>query len=540
MTVSVNEEYDAIVVGSGAGGGWVAKELAERGVRTLLLEAGPPLDAETFFPPPPEGGASKIQFLSRARAVLTGQHIQARCMSYSPLTRHFFVNDRRNPYATPRGMPFNWYRARHVGGKLHLWGRNALRIGDHDLKAATRDGYGHDWPIGYADLAPWYGRVERFLGVLGSPADIPSIPDGDFAGPLPLTRAESRLLGVLEKEWAGRPATTCRIVEHNPARVPLPILAGLDTGHLTLRPNSIAARVSTDPGTGRATGVVFIDAVTRQEHEIRARVVVLCASAIESVRLLLNSATPRHPFGLGNSSGTLGHCLTDHVMVFQAGPYAPLEPDVKADPYDFGAQSGIYVPNFRNLDKADEAGFLRGYALLGSVARIEPGWFFMAIGEMLPRKENFVAIDPDRKDAWGIPAPRITCTHSENEKAMVRDMHASLSQLANDLGLESGHLERERLVAKAFYRLAAPLVYTEEGALVPGSAVHECGGAAMGADPETSVLNADNRMWDAPNVFLTDSAAFTTAPFQNPGLTIMALSSRAGAFIADAMSRREL
>lgn len=535
-----NDEFDAIVVGSGVSGGWVAKELAERGVRTLLLEAGPPLDPERSFPPPPPAGKSKIQLVSRARAMLTGQHVQARCMSYSPLTRHLFVNDRENPYETARGKPFNWYRARQVGGKGHLWGRNALRIGKGEFKAAERDGYGQPWPISYSDLEPWYSRVERFLGVWGSPAAVPSIPDGDFCGPLPLSGAERRMLDSLGRTWPDRPATTARIVRHNPGRVPLPIVAGLQTGRLTLRPNAVVARVVTDPATGKATGVVFVDRETRREHEVRARVVVLCASAIETVRLLFNSATPRHPDGLGNSSGTLGRFITDHVMVFQAGPYEPLEPDVKADPYDFGAQTGIYIPNFRNARRPDEAGFLRGYGILGSVGRIEPGWFFMAIGEMLPRAENRITVDPKRKDAWGIPVPRMEVTHSDNEKAMVADMKESLGRLAADLGLESATLDREGLVARAFYKLAAPLVYTKEGALVPGSAVHECGGAAMGADPRSSVLDRDNRLWDAPNVFVTDTAAFTTAPYQNPGLTIMALSARAGAHIADSMTRREL
>jgi choline dehydrogenase-like flavoprotein len=532
--------YDAIVVGSGAAGSWAAKELSEQGLRTILLEAGRALDPDVDFAPPPAGRRSKIQLVSRARAVLAGQHVQARCMSFSPQTRHLFVNDRENPYTAAPGKRFNWYRARHVGGKLHLWGRNALRISDHELKAAERDGFGQSWPIRYADLEQWYARVEQFLGVHGSAAGIPSIPDGCFDRPLPLTGIERRILDTLADEWPERPATTCRIVKHNPRRVPLPLLAAEATGRFTMRTDAIASRVSVDAATGLARGVVFVDRRTRQEHEVRARVVVLCASAIESVRILLNSATPQHPQGLGNSSGTLGHYLTDHVMVFQAGPYEPLEPVGRIDPYDFGAQSGIFIPSFRNAAGRRDADFLRGYSILGSVGRIEPGWFFMAIGEMLPRFENRIELDPSRRDAWGIPVVKVTCEHSDNERAMVHDMKRSLTELAQTCGLSVDHLQRESLLSRMFYKLAAPMVYTPEGALVPGSAVHECGGAAMGDDARHSLLNRHNQSWDVKNLFVTDSAAFTTAPFQNPGLTIMALSARASHYIAAEMSRRNL
>jgi len=533
------EVYDAIVVGSGVAGGWAAKELSERGLRTILLEAGRSLDPVMDFAPPPAKAHSKIQLISRARAVMGGQHVQARCMSYSPLTRHLFINDRENPYRTAAGKPFNWYRARQLGGKLHLWGRNALRMSDYEFKAADYDGFGANWPLAYRDLEPWYNRVEEFLGVHGSPAGIDSIPDGRFDRPLPITGVEQRILNDLPSKWPGHPGTTCRIVKHNPQRVPLPILAAQATGRLTLRCDAVVSHITVDDA-GSARSVVFADRHTRQEHEVKGRVIVLCASAIESVRIMLNSASSQHPNGLGNSSGTLGHYLTDHVMVFRAGPLEPLENGVKHDPYDFGAQSGIYIPSFRNARGKQDADFLRGYALLGSVGRIAPGWFFMAIGEMLPRYENFVELDTSKHDAWGVPVVKVTCAHSDNERAMVRDMKASLEELATRFGLQLDTLGGEGVAAKLFYKLAAPLVYTPEGALVPGSAVHECGGAVMGDDPASSVLNNFNQCWDVKNVFVTDSAAFTTAPFQNPGLSIMALSARAAHFIADEMIRRNL
>ena len=385
-------EYDAVVVGSGAAGGWAAKELAERGVSTLLLEAGRSLDPARDFPTPPDKDRSKLQIMTRARAFLDGQAMQARCMSYSRLTRHLFVNDRENPYRTEPGAPFNWYRGRQVGGRLHLWGRNALRIGNEQLHAARTDGVGPEWPLAYEDLAPWYERVERFLGVHGSAAGIPSIPDGVYDRPLPLTTSEQQILATLAADWPDRPATTCRIVRHNGERLPLPLAAGGATGHLALRSDAVVSRVVLDEA-GRATGIEYVDRTSKARTIVRTRAIVLCASTIETLRILLNSRSPQHPAGLGNSSGQLGRGLTDHVMIFEAGPHL-VEGAPRTDPYDFGAQSGIYMPSFRNAGGRRDATFVRGYSLLGSVGRIDPGWFFMAVGEMLPQADNRVTIDP--------------------------------------------------------------------------------------------------------------------------------------------------
>lgn len=532
------ERYDAIVVGSGAAGGWAAKELTERGARVLLLEAGPALDPKADFPDPEEG-ASRVAMLSRIGAVLGGQHVQGRCMSFTPQTQRYFVNDRQNPYTTAPGKPFNWYRARQVGGRLHLWGRNALRYSDNELHAGDRDDFGPVWPLDYADLAPWYSHVERFLGVHGAAEGVDNLPDGDYSAPHPLTGAEERARAAMKARWPDRPVTTCRIVAHNAGRIPLPLLAAERTGRLTLRADAVVSEVTVDPATGRATGVVFRDRITRETHRAEAKAVVLCASALESVRVLLNSRSEAHPAGIGGRTGNLGRYVTDKVMVFQAGPLEPLEPVGREDPYDFGAQSGLYVPSFRNVAGRTEAGFRRGYSLLGSLGRIEPGWFFMAIGEMLPRHENRIEIDPKKRDAWGIPSARMNVTHSDNERAMARDMQASLAEVADACGLKTDHLQRESILSKLAYKLAAPLVYTPEGALVPGSAAHETGGAIMGGEAATSVTNRDNQVWDAPNVFVTDAASFPTSPFQNPGLTIMALSARAGNAAADRLERGE-
>ena len=533
---SSDPEYDVIVIGSGASGGWVAKETAERGCKTLMLEAGRALDDAADFPDPEKTAGSRVSLLTRLKSTLFGQHVQARCMSFTPETAHLFVNDRKNPFTTGKGARFNWYRARQVGGRLHLWGRNALRISDQDLKAAQTDGFGDVWPISYDQLAPWYQRVEQFLGVKGQVAGITNLPDGDYSGPHRLTSAEQGLMAELAEKWPDRPATTCRIIHHMPNRQPPPLTAAKASGNFELCSGAVVARIETDPKTGQATGVTYVDAATGAQKTVFARKIALAASTLESVRILLNSKSEKHPGGIGNSSGNLGRYISDHVMVFRAGSTPEVEGmGTGHDPYDFGEQSGIYIPSFRNRSQNEGLGFLRGYALLGSVGRIEPGWFFMAIGEVLPRSENRVEIDPGKSDAWGIPVAKITLRYSENEHAMIKDMQDTLKDVSSTFGLQDDLLGKEGLLAKLAYKVAGRLVYTPEGALVPGSSIHETGGACMGDDPTRHVVNANNQIFDAPNVYVTDSAAFPTNPFHNPGLTIMALSARAGAHIADSL-----
>lgn len=524
--------YDAIVIGSGASGGWVAKETSERGLKTLMLEAGRELTDDDFRDRDHESG-SRVSILSRIRAILRGQHVQARCMAFSPTTEHLFINDRQNPYTTGKGARFNWYRARQVGGRLHLWGRNALRISNEDFKAAERDGFGDSWPITYEDLDPWYTRVEDHLGVTGEAAGIANLPDGSFSGPHALTGAERDLMAQMAETWPDRPATTARIIHHMKDRTPPPLASAQSSGNFELRTGCIVARIETGPD-GRATGVVYRDAETNEEITVKARFVALAASTIETSRILLNSHGARHADGLGNSSGNLGRYLSDHLMMFRAGTLPTIEGMGGGhDPYDFGQQSGIYIPSFRNRPGDANPGFLRGYSLLGSLSRLEPGWFFMAIGEVLPRAENRVEIDQNKRDAWGIPAAKVTLTHSENERAMARDMAQTLKDISATFDLPDDLLGKESLVSKIAYKFAGPLVYTREGALIPGSSIHETGGACMGTDPARHVTDPFSRLHDAPNVFVTDSAAFPTNPFHNPGLTIMALSARAGAKIAE-------
>jgi choline dehydrogenase-like flavoprotein len=563
-----NETYDAIVVGSGATGGWAAKELAEKGMRVIVLEAGRELDPQTDFREhawPYElkhRGTVDQKILFKDR-----QSVQSRCYACDEYGRHFFVDDIDNPYTTADGNPFYWIRGRQVGGRTIMWGRQSYRLSDYEFKAASRDGYGDDWPISYNDIAPYYDRVEAFVGISGSIDNIPNLPDGKFLPPMKLTCGETILKREIEKRWKdrrliiGRTAiltaahngrARCHYCGHcergcstssyftSPGST-LP--AALKTGRMKLRPNAVASHVIVDPNTGKARGIGFLDQNTGKAEEVFGRVIVLCASTIESTRLLLNSATRQHPAGLGNSSGVLGHYLMDHTYSVSIGG---LVPGVANYPYNYddGRANGFYIPKFRNVGERYSK-FIRGYGIQGSVRRgmlpanlkripgfgsefkamvrdpKGPAPFGMsAFGEMLAQKENRVTINKEQKDKWGIPVAHIDCKHSDNERAMARDQIETLKEMAHAAGFE---LTRENADL-------AP----------PGLCIHEVGTARMGSDRKTSVLNKFNQSWDVGNLFVTDGASFVSAGCQNPTLTMMALTVRACDYIVDQYKKGDL
>jgi choline dehydrogenase-like flavoprotein len=511
---------DVVVVGAGATGGWAAKGLTETGLTVALLEAGP---AQPFGDAPGSGAGAGG---AGAAADPARQPIQAHCYAYGPETAHLFVDDLDCPYTTPEGKPFDWIRGRVVGGRLHTWGRMCLRMSDGDFKAASGDGEGIDWPISHADLAPYYDRVERFMRVCGAPAGLAQVPDGDFVEAPQVSAGERAFAAAVEGRWPTRAVIGARVAL---APGDAMLAAAERTGLLTLRPDSIASRVLTD-GDGRATGVAYVDRESGVEHEVHGRAVVLCASAIESTRLMLNSAGGAHPDGLGNSSGALGRYLMDHTFGigldghFDQAFVAPSE----------GTLHGLAVPGFRNVTE-DGVDFKRSYGvelqvhspIAGRLGRLrgrgkrQAGQFWMrTFGEVLPRAENRVTIDPGTVDAWGIPVPRIECAYGENEAKMAADQLRTLTEMADAAGLE------------------VETTHAELGP--PGYSIHEMGTARMGADPATSVLNFRNQSWDVPNLFVTDGAAFTSGGWQNPTLTMMALTARACDFIGAELSRGEL
>lgn len=541
----MSKQYDVIVVGSGASGSFAAKELTERGLTVLLLEAGRNITTDDFptdFAGPKEKG---IQLWARARAAITGQPLQSRVAFYGQQQKHLFVKDSEHPYSTPRDKPFLWIRGKQLGGRLHTFGRVLMRWSDYDFKAASRDGYGQDWPISYADLEPYYAKVEQTLSVRGRAEGIANLPDGAFVGPSKLTAAEADMKAAVEKRWSERRATSWRYMPPNIKRVPVPILDALATGRLTIRPDSIVRRILTDPATGRATGVEFADRETCAVETIDARAVMVCASAIESVRLLLNSAGGKHPKGLGNSSGALGRYFMDQVPNLCLGTVPgrsgyEIDDTVPADPF-YGVSGGIYIPRFENLDKTTSADFIRGYGYQGTVGRLwapadQPAKFgIMGFGEMLPNADNRITLHPRRKDRWGVPIPHISCAMGPNEIAMVRAQEKSLREMVLEAGLEIGFggsalgLREEGRGAFPEENLFARTLFRKffRKSMAMGAAIHESGGARMGDDPATSVLNEFNQVWDAANVFVTDASAFPTSGCSGTTLTLMALTVRA-------------
>lgn len=543
-----NKTYDAIVIGSGAAGSFAVKELTQHGLQVLLLEAGPNI-SESDFTPPKAAKSKGIDVWPRVRAGLRGRHIQARVAFFGEQFTKLFVNDREHPYTTPRDAFYLWIRGRQLGGRLHTYGRMLLRMTDYDFKAASGDGFGEDWPISYSDLAPYYDRVEECIGVYGDAENIKNLPDGRYFKRPKFTTAEKAFKAKVEAHWPGRRVISWRYASPNPKRVPLPILAARETGRLTIRTDAIVKRITVDSATGKATGAEIIDRLTKKSETVSANLVVLCASTIESVRILLNSGSSKHRNGLGNSSGLLGHYFMDQCPSLTFGKV----PDIKGwelddsaplDPF-YPPSGGIYIPRFQNLDAITDPAFKRGFAFQGAIGRgyvpeDQPTLFgIMGFGEMLPYHENSITLSSTRKDAWGIPAPHIRCCLGENEKALLTEQMRSVTEIVAECGYQVdfagsalGLQNRKEAFRDAglFSRWMFRKSFARSMAV--GAAIHECGGARMGADPSKSVLNSFNQCWDVKNLFVTDGSSFPSGGTVGPALTIMAISSRACEYAA--------
>jgi choline dehydrogenase-like flavoprotein len=543
-----SKQFDALVIGSGAAGSFAAKELTQRGLEVLLLEAGPNITEDDFKVPehPRQKG---INLKARALAVLKGQYIQARIGFFGDQFKHLFVNDRKNPYTTPPDDFYLWIRGRQLGGRLHLYGRVLLRMTDYDFKAASKDGFGEDWPISYADIAPYYDQVEEFMGVYGSQDHVRNLPDGKYFKTPKLTGLEQAFKTQVEAQWPERSVISWRYAAPNLKRVPLPLLAAKKTGRLTIRTDAIVKRITVDAATGKATGAEFIDRLTKKTETVSANVVVLCASTIESIRLLLNSASSKHPNGLANSSGLLGRYFMDQCpsQVYGTVPGSrgwELDDSAPPDPF-YAPSGGVYIPRFQNLDNVTNPKFRRGFAFQGAIGRgyipdDRPAIFgIMGFGETLPYYENCISLSGRRKDAWGIPAPHIKCTFSQNENELLREQVRSIKEMVDACGYKiifSGStfgLENEKEVFPDADWLSRFMFRKSfKKSMAVGAAIHECGGARMGDDPAKSVLNSYNQCWDVKNLFVTDGSCFPSSGTVGPALTIMALTMRACEYIA--------
>lgn len=547
---NLDRRFDAVVIGSGPSGSIAVKELTERGLDVLLLEAGRELREEDFVPPKPKKPAPMgMDLRARAAAMAAGQLYQSRRPYFSEHTSRFLVNDVEDPYSYPFGQPYLWIRGKVLGGRMHSYGRVLQRMSDVDFKAASQDGYGHDWPISYADLEPWYARVEECVGVYGDADGLVHPPDGVYRGPGFLTSVERDFKEKIEARWPTRKVITWRVQAPFPDRVPPGIAAAKKTGRLTIRTEAVVSRITTDPQTGLATGAVFVDRNSRREHRVFADAVMVCASPIESIRLLLNSGSSRHPDGLGNSSGILGRYFMDQTIsvgFFDAPRFpgvAETADNMPADPV-YGTPGGILIPRYDNLDGHTEP-FRRGISFQGLGGRIpvpdgHPAAFGLGgFGEMLARFDNSVSLNRRRRDKWGIPIPHIDLSMGDNDRVLLRRIMTATREMADEAGLRANFIGSaagldspkvwpdfnplQRLVFKRGMRMS----------IVLGAAIHECGGARMGNDPAMSVVNGVNQLWDAPNVFVPDAASFVSSSTVGPVLTIMTLAARASAFLAE-------
>ena len=575
--VDLARTYDAIVVGSGAAGGMAAYVLASQGMQVLLLEAGKRLNIDQELRsmewpydhprrgrlPPGSMGLGFNEYNIRQPPYARGstyKHVYSYVGGWdgADYVKNILVDEKQHPYT---GTKYAWVRARVLGGKTNIWGRLALRLSDYDFKARSHDGYGDDWPISYADLEPYYDKVDLLLGISGHKENLPHLPDSLFQRPNKLTFAEVKLRNSLKgmgrvltpyragvttdgvknkyrskcfgRGACGRRPGGCDIHAAFDSPTGL-IFPAMDTGNLTLRTNAVAHEVLVDPNTGKARGVSFVDAQNRKTYEAKARAVILAASTLESARLLLLSKSRQHPNGIGNSSGHVGHNFCEHVM----GPGATglvKEQVGKPHTLDDGRPGGFYIPRFRNL-RDKQTGFIRGYGFEGGSGHSmfpsgssAPGFgaafkkrvrdysgAFIGMGgfgEVLARYENYVDLDPQMKDAWGIPVLRFHYQFSDNEKKMCDDMATTAKEMFEAAGIE--------------------VIGVDKTVLTEGWSIHELGTARMGTDPRTSVLNQFQQSHDVKNLFVVDGSSHVSASCQNPTWTIMALAWRSSEYLAD-------
>jgi choline dehydrogenase-like flavoprotein len=554
--------YDAIVVGSGISGGWAAKELTEKGLRVLMLERGQNVEHIKDYVNATKGPWQYAHRGGRTRAMEELYPVLKRDYPLNEKNLSWWASDKDSPYTEIKR--FDWYRGYHVGGRSLMWGRQSYRWSDFDFEANARDGIAVDWPIRYADLAPWYDHAERHAGIAGSLEGMPQLPDGQFQPAMPLNCGEELVAGKLRKLFDGKrriiPGRTANATKQLPNRFPCQyrdacwlgcpyggyfstqsstLPPARATKRLTLKPWSIVTEVLYDKDKKRATGVRVLDAVTEQVTDYNAKIIFVCASTLNSAWLLMRSATDVWPGGLGSSSGELGHNLMDHH--FRLGAEGRI--DGLLDKYYYGRRpTGFYIPRYRNL-VGEKRDYLRGFGYQGGAGRegwsravrelvigaafkeraSQPGEWTIgatAFGEMLPNHENKVTLDQTKKDKWGLPVLAIDCATGENEARMRKDMMHDMAEMLEQCGVKD--------------------VNTYDNGYFPGMGIHEMGTARMGRDPKTSVLNSHNQVWDAPNVFVTDGSCMVSTACQNPSLTYMALTARAADFAVNELKRRNL
>ncbi|MCG5644626.1 GMC family oxidoreductase [Flavobacteriaceae bacterium LSUCC0859] len=557
-----NENYDAIVVGTGISGGWAAKELCENGLKTLVLERGRMVTHIKDYPTanldpwdlPNNGDLSPEQKARQEKQARTGYTVRAE-------SNHWFVDDVTHPYNETKR--FDWMRGYHVGGRSIMWGRHSYRWSDLDFEANAKDGVAVDWPVRYKDISPWYDKVEEYIGVSGENLGLDQLPDGKFEPMMQLNCVEQHFREQVAEQFDGRVVTAGRVAHITSDKkydgrskcqfrnrcirgcpfggyfssVSSTLPAAELTGNMTLRPNSIVHEVIYDAATGKASGVKVIDRETKESMVFNAKIIFLCASAMASTAILMQSKSERFPNGLGNDSDQLGRNIMDH----QLGVGASGKFDGFADKYYKGRKpNGVYIPRFRNLEGGEKKDYLRGFGYQGGASRgnwedaiaehafgkelkeavLKPGGWTMGImgfGEVLPHPDNRFTLDYERLDEWGLPTLTFDAEFKENEWKMREDMKAQAVAMLEKAGFKEVN------------------AYDNPGAL--GLGIHEMGTARMGRDPKTSVLNGHNQVHACPNVFVTDGSFMTSASCVNPSLTYMAFTARAANFAAEQLKK---
>ncbi|WP_111977580.1 GMC oxidoreductase [Algibacillus agarilyticus] len=573
MSTQQATQYDVIVVGSGITGGWAAKEFCEKGFNTLVIERGRHLDH-----PSPEYNDMKTPWQLENRGLATelydeeGRYrmLKAKKKTLKTDSIQFFVDDKEAPYSYPDDRPFMWTRGHQLGGRSLTWGRQVLRWGAKDFEANAKDGHGVPWPISYDDLKPWYDHVETFIGVAGNKDGLDVLPDGVFQKPWQMScaeqsiakkmaekytdrhliigrsanltepSAEQRTLGRIAcqaRSYCARGCTLGAYFSSLSATLP----AAKATGKLTIVTDAIASHVNYDEKTGKASGIMVVDANTLEQRSYRARVVFLCASALGTVQILLNSKSKTFPNGIANSSGVVGRYIMDHFT----GAVGMGEVPGFDDQYSYGRRPiATYIPNFRH-EKTGNVNFTRGYGYqttagarpssgntakregIGAKVKAEANqpkpWHFKAFmyGEMLPYYDNQASLHPTKKDKWGIPLLHIDAQVRDNERHMI-------SQAAKDIKeiLEVGGCTKIKIIETP-----------KDQHITVGNRTHEMGGACMGADPKTSVLNKWAQAHDVDNLFVTDGACMSSCATQNPSLTYMAITARAADYATKLMNQ---
>lgn len=561
-------DFDFVVVGSGISGGWVAKELSERGFKVAVLERGRDIDPATDYTDFQDPWEFE-NFGQKTKQDEADHPIQSEVYAFHPYTRQFWVNDNDYPYETPEGQDFKWRRGQHKGGRSIMWGRQSYRMSETDFEANKKDGHGVDWPVRSDDIAPWYDHVERFAGISGSEEGLEILPDGVFQPPFELNCVEQEFKNRIETEYDGRrkviPARVANLTQPTEEQSGLgrgqcqsrnhcyrgcsfgayfssnssTLPAAERTGNCTMLYDTVVLSVEYDEAAGRATSVKVLNTKTGERRTISFRAIFLNASTIATSTVLLNSVSEAFPNGLANRSGHLGRNLIDHVM---GGGAFGMFPGFEDRYYAGRKPAGFYVPRFRNHTE-DGPGFVRGYGFQGVATRLgwgvrstQPGlgkdfkerlrtpgpWvvYCAGFGEILPNYDNHIRLHPTRTDKDGLPVPIIDAKIGENEQKLIVQMSKDSVEM-----LEAAGCVGARLLEFG----------GNEGSYTFGNAIHEMGTARMGHDPSTSVLNKWNQSHDVPNLFITDGSFMASGACQNPSLSYMAFSARAADHAAQLM-----